>query len=641
MKLEKCPVCAKRLKESNGRMICPECGYYQIIDKNAASAGPAPSVSPGQTQPERKIPPVTSTYVRPGATPRPMVTVSGGKRKIGTMTYVNIGILCALVIVFVTVMISALLASTKSSVTEEATVVLGETEEEAASADQESHLQMPASEFFQSLVSKIFEKDYTLVSAEELDQITELSFYYDEANRKCIFCALDDGTEHWFYIDGDFYTEFADLSCFRNVTSLLIEYGNIYPGDLDGMDSLVNISSDMTLDDLCDILPHPENMETIDISSTIFMTSCDGIENFPNLKSFTVESSSLNDISGLMALSDLETLAFVDCDHITDFSPLYELDSLQQLSIDSFALKDIGFVENMPELYYLSIEGAEELISIDALSARSDSMEYFYLEDTWELKDLSVIETLTNLAGLQFSVTYEDPVPSFANLQNLEYLNVTGMGDLSPLADAGNLIGLTLQRCNCEDLSVLSQMPNLEFLELLEMSGYFISFEPVTQLPNLQYLSINDSTAYADAAVLLSIPSLTEFYMEDCNIGFNADNVAPNENLSILNMNQVSLHTVTDGSYGSLNDGEEVPLSDHTDIFSNFPNLRELYLENAYLEDLSFISEGNLMYLEILDITDNYVTDLSPLADLEYLYTVLCEDNPIADTAGLDDLLVR
>ena len=74
---------------------------------------------------------------------------------------------------------------------------------------------------------------------------------------------------------------------------------------------------------------------------------------------------------------------------------------------------------------------------------------------------------------------------------------------------------------------------------------------------------------------------------------------------------------------------------------ANFPNLEQLYLKGNELTDLSFITECGLTNLRTLDITDNYIVDLSPLADLAQLEIVACEDNPIADTAGLDDLLVR
>ena len=49
MKLEKCPVCTAKMKEQNGRMICPQCGYYQIIDtSNPAPLSGQPTI-PGQT----------------------------------------------------------------------------------------------------------------------------------------------------------------------------------------------------------------------------------------------------------------------------------------------------------------------------------------------------------------------------------------------------------------------------------------------------------------------------------------------------------------------------------------------------------------------------------------------------------------
>ena len=126
--------------------------------------------------------------------------------------------------------------------------------------------------------------------------------------------------------------------------------------------------------------------------------------------------------------------------------------------------------------------------------------------------------------------------------------------------------------------------------------------------------------------------------MEDCHIGFSPEALTPNENLAVLNMNEVSLSRLS--ASGNLQ-GEEMSLSEHTDMFANFPNLQQLFLKGNELENLSFITEYNLTGLEFLDITDNYVVDLTPLADLPALKFVLCEDNPIADTAGLDDILIR
>ncbi len=105
-------------------------------------------------------------------------------------------------------------------------------------------------------------------------------------------------------------------------------------------------------------------------------------------------------------------------------------------------------------------------------------------------------------------------------------------------------------------------------------------------------------------------------------------------------MNNVSLYPVGNG-YGALHDEEKISISQHTDIFANFPNLQCLRLSSSQLDDLSFVVDDGLSQLQMLDITDNYVTDLSPLAQLSELWYVKCLDNPIAETAGLDDILIR
>lgn len=42
--------------------------------------------------------------------------------------------------------------------------------------------------------------------------------------------------------------------------------------------------------------------------------------------------------------------------------------------------------------------------------------------------------------------------------------------------------------------------------------------------------------------------------------------------------------------------------------------------------------------LMVLDITDNYITDLAALMKLDYLMAVLCEDNPVQNTDDLENL---
>ncbi len=80
---------------------------------------------------------------------------------------------------------------------------------------------------------------------------------------------------------------------------------------------------------------------------------------------------------------------------------------------------------------------------------------------------------------------------------------------------------------------------------------------------------------------------------------------------------------------------DDVALSDHMDFLKKFPELRELYLAENGLTDLSF-AEG-MSELEILDISGNYITQLRPLAGLPSLQKVICSDNPLKSEKVLKD----
>ena len=647
MKLEKCPICSTRMREQDGRMICQNCGYYQIIDKDATSPISVDS-TPQWQQPAMQPGPVTNQQTYAGGQipyqPPRGITVSASRHNNKANVSAIIGwVTFGIVFVFV-VAVALFHVSSLSGEDVDASTVAAPTESTASeyeSAVMEEDA-LPQSESFQVLVSQIFDVDFSEITMAHLNQITELDLYYDDDNRKCISCCLDDGTTINYFLNEDLYMDLADLSCFKNVSWLALEYGHLNPDDLKGMDSLACISSDMTLSELYDAVPDPQNISYIQINSTIFMNSCDGIENFPNLIFFAADCSDMQDISALSSVPGLEGLSLADCDRVSDFSPLYDLGALQHLSIESSSLKDIGFVENMPMLSALYLSDTDELMSIHALESCADSLTELSLEDTWKISDLSTLEKLTNLTQLQLTVSYENTLPSFAGLQNLEYLGIKGAGDISAVRDAGNVSYLSLDDCNCEDLTFLDSLHNLIYLDLYDMSGYHVNLEPVTRIPGLLGLDITGSTVYADAAALLSIPTLEELYMADCNIGLNTESLSPNENLRVLDMDNVTLYQLTDaGGRGWLQDEQKLTLSQHTDMFENFPGLDTLYLKGNELTDLTFLSEYGLTGLRLLDITDNYVVDLTPLTELPALEFVLCEDNPIADTAGLDDILIR
>ena len=75
------------------------------------------------------------------------------------------------------------------------------------------------------------------------------------------------------------------------------------------------------------------------------------------------------------------------------------------------------------------------------------------------------------------------------------------------------------------------------------------------------------------------------------------------------------------------------------EALKNLHGMEELTLEDLTLNSVEFAVE--MENLKLLNITDNYVTSLAPLQELAKLQVVVCESNPISDTAGLDDILVK
>ena len=117
--------------------------------------------------------------------------------------------------------------------------------------------------------------------------------------------------------------------------------------------------------------------------------------------------------------------------------------------------------------------------------------------------------------------------------------------------------------------------------------------------------------------------------MDDCQVGIDFNAVAPSPNLEVLSMCDVRI--LRDPSY---NNGDKIYLSEHYEFFDNFPNLTELYVSSANLDSIDFVA--NMPGLRFLDISDNSVTSLTPLLQLEDFNTVWCGQNTILENIPED-----
>lgn len=502
---------------------------------------------------------------------------------------------------------------------------------------------LPKSAFFIQFAEQVFQKDISNIHPEELAHITSIRIYRNENQIKTVAYTIDDSKEGMVLFSTIPNYDYADLSCFTGLKILNIEDGSgiIRKGDLNGLVNLTEIRSDKTPSELVSILPAPEKLNTLAINDSFFLKSFEGIEHFKNLTTLLIDGGSLKTLAGLELLPSLKKLELLDSNQIEDFSALYKTSGLEFLSIESSALRDIGFIENMPNLNSLSIKDAN-VLQIQALSSCATSLQNLSLWHTYKVEDYRVLNTLNNLTYLQIELPYNYPAISFAHMKELKALSLGRVSDIRSIATALHLQTLELEGCNGEYLSALTGLSELKSLKISNLSGYLITLEPLKQLTSLEQLILKDCRIYANIEGVFSLPELKEFTLENCSIGFDFNNLPENSSLEKLKLKNTIFAKILpqgDSEYAQIKKENAWKLSDYSETLEKFPNLIELSLVGNELDNINFATK--LKKLQKLDITNNYVTDLTPLSQLTELQTILCPNNPIVYTNGVNAEIIR
>lgn len=361
-----------------------------------------------------------------------------------------------------------------------------------------------------------------------------------------------------------------------------------------------------------------------------------GLNRFQNVEKLTVEGSHLSDIKDLVNMKSLKSLNLKNCDEVNDFSVLSVMPWLEELSIESEGIRDIGFLSGLPNLRVFSLSDAKAL-QVNDLKGMT-GLTSLTIDDCDEIKDLSGIEGLSGLNELDLDVPYNCVQPDLAGLSGLTKLSVSGVNDVEFLRNMKSLESLELDGCSINSKEVFSGLTGLKRLSCFHISGDLSDFSFINQIPSLEYLDLSGISTYEDISGLFGIPTLQELYLNGAECEINFDIIKPNEALKILEIDGIKLYTnvKVSGSGGIYYvDYDKVTFAEHTDFLLNFPGLKELSLADNTLTELTFAS--SLPLLESLDISGNYVTDLRPLENLTELRTVFCAENPIENYRVLRD----
>lgn len=348
------------------------------------------------------------------------------------------------------------------------------------------------------------------------------------------------------------------------------------------------------------------------------------------------DSNDAFDLAFLSSMTKLRELSLSDGGTLKSTSVLYGMPQLESLSLERIdAIKDLSFVSNMPQLHRLLLNSCPVL----SLEPLRDNLTIYDLSlcDIDELKDLSPVASMTSLKSLQLYKLRADTLPSLSALSALSDA-VIYPGYLPALRDMTQLKKLTIYEYNAADYSLepLTTLSGLESLRFIDNTSEICDCDPariIGSLPALRELSGVSSVlyygSYLDNSPLFSSSSLKRIDFRSSD-SFRSPMMILEP--SRLPENTVLTELILDGCTISDLSSEDRfashPLGEYADrLLPHMKGLEVLSLRNVQLKDLSFVS--NLPELRSIDISDNYVTDLSPLLACPKLEQVTCGGNPV------------
>lgn len=657
---KKCPLCSRKLVERDGVFTCPDCGYRV----SGSADGPDGNKYSGFGSSGRNN---YSGYGGSVYTPRSSTAGgsaggNGGDDKDKKKNGKTLGILAAVMAAAAVLAASIVLiimnvpgsgkgedGSKKNSAAQQerekstgkAAMEVSTPSPTTPEEDTQSGFR-PESDMMIELVEIIFDKDLKDITREELDSIVYLDFYDIGGSGKAVEYELADGSSATC-IMSDTRVDTTDLKCFGGLEYLFLEDISLdWNTDWSSLSNLYVLECESSLGEIAKVMDVSQLYYLILDSEFSMGAGLGDIAAYTGLKYLALDCCYIDSLDGLSKAPELTALYIANGDRITDFEELYSMTKLEQLSIESSGLRDIGFVSGMDDLKEFEISNTS-VKNIDVLADCADTLTTLRLHQNYLIEDYSVVFGCTGLEELELYVAYDFDVamevPDLSMLTNLKTLHIGNYDCFTNLKNVPWIETLSVSDAYSGDPEALAGLDNLTTLCLFDMSIEPSFLEPLEKAENLVYLDMEGTFFWGDSSVIFRIPNLQRLYLTDADIGLKLDTMQVCESLQVLDLEGTTFHRLReDGSWDYGAGQTWILLADNLEFFSFFPNLLALYVPEQELEDLSFAADMSRLYY--LDISNNYITDLTPLKDLKDLELVICPDNPIHDRTGMEDVIL-
>ena len=312
------------------------------------------------------------------------------------------------------------------------------------------------------------------------------------------------------YIRGGEVSEFSPVSALHELTSLTLR--GLGVTDLQFLQPLAKLKTlDLGFNAVTDVTPLA-GLRSLNVLSLAFtsVSDIDSLSSLRRINRLSLWRTPVDDLTPLANMPNLTDLTLVDCEAVSDLSPLRGLKNLRSISVENTAVTDISPLED------------------------SDGLQSFRARNS-SVKDLTPLSQMYDLRILEVSSPVLSPVPSSVfegkiMLERVE-INFAGITDLTPfsqmdrlkvlslhgntIADVTPVVGLDLDELKLRDsgitdLSPFSLRADMRDLEHgpgyshLDLSGNKI--QDVTPLASLRWIHrltlnrnpISDVTPLAD-----------------------------------------------------------------------------------------------------------------------------------------------
>ena len=254
------------------------------------------------------------------------------------------------------------------------------------------------------------------------------------------------------------------------------------------------------------------------------------------------------------------------------------------------------------------------------------------------VSDFSPLFGLAQLTSLTLTFSSLSDVSFLSDLTQLTYLNLDGnnnLSDISALASLTQVKNLHLGNNNLSDISALASLTQLTSLTL--WNNTITDISPLSGLTQLRYLHLSGNVV-SDASPLIRLTLLTYLDLS----GNPIVDMSPLAGLTQLQTLSLSSNTITDiAPLAALAQLTYLNLGSNaiTDIstLSGLTQLTSLYLHRNAIADVSALT--GLTQLTVLNLQNNAIADMAPLVELNLTGTqwqstgLFLEGNPLNYTS--------